>query len=105
MLLCVVKVDFGVFEEAPDSAGDESFEASCGFSFGLAFAGSAGHVVLGDRIAALPGDGYEVEGPVELAVASSAEPVSVLALAGGDLDRGGSAESGVGGFAVTTAGM
>ena len=105
MLLCVVKVDFGVFEEAPDSAGDEAFEASCGFSFGLALAGSAGHVVLGDRIAALPGDGNEVEGPVELAVASSAEPVSVLALAGGDLDRGGSAEPGVGGFAVTTAGM
>ena len=42
MLLCGVKVDFGVFEEAPDSAGDEAFEASCGFSFGLALAGSAG---------------------------------------------------------------
>jgi hypothetical protein len=42
MLLCVVKVDFGVFEESPDSAGDEAFEASCGFSLGLALAGSAG---------------------------------------------------------------
>jgi len=31
MLLCVVKVEFGVFEEAPDAAGDEAFEASGGF--------------------------------------------------------------------------
>jgi hypothetical protein len=32
MLLCVVKVDFGVLEEPPDASGDESFEASGCFS-------------------------------------------------------------------------
>jgi hypothetical protein len=76
-----------VFEEAPDSAGDEALRPSCGFSLCLALSGSAGHVVVGDRIAALPGEGNDVEGPVALAVASWAEPVSVLVLAGGDFDR------------------
>jgi hypothetical protein len=78
MLLCVVKVDFGVFEGAPDASGDEPFEASGGFSFGLAFAGPSGHVVLGDRAASLSGDGDEVERPVELAVASAAESAASL---------------------------
>jgi hypothetical protein len=48
MLLCRVKVCFEVFEEAPDTAGDEAFEAADCLSFGLAFAGAAG----GDRAAA-----------------------------------------------------
>ena len=56
MLLCVVKV-----------------------ALGLALAGSAGHVVLGDRTAALAGDGNEVERSVELAVAAAwAEPIADL---------------------------
>ena len=55
MLLCRVKVEFGVFEESPDAAGDEAFEAADGVSFGFAFAGSSGDVVLGCWAAALPG--------------------------------------------------
>ena len=105
MLLCLVKVQFGVFEESPDASCDEAFEASSGFSFGLAFAGSSSHVVLGDRAAALAGDGNEVEGPVELAIAAAVESVLVLVLAGGDLDGCGAAESGVCGFAVAAAGV
>ena len=105
MLLCVVKVQFGVLEESPDASGDEAFEASGGFSLGLAFAGSSGHVVLGDRAAALTGDGNEVERPVELAITATIEPVSVLVLTGGDLDGCGAAESGVRGFAVAAARM
>ena len=105
MLLCPVKVQFGVLEESPDSSCDEAFEASGGFSFGLAFAGSSRHVVLGFRAAALSGDGNEVERPVELAIAASVEPMPILVLAGGDLDGRGPAESGVRGFAVATAGV
>ena len=105
MLLCPVKRDFGVFEEAPDASGDEAFEASCGFSLGLAFAGATGHVVLGDWAAALTGDGNEVERPVELAIATAIEPVSVLVLSGGDLDGCGAAESRVRGFAVAATGV
>ena len=92
-----------MLEESPDASCDEAFEASGGFSFGLAFAGSSGHVVLGFRAAALPGDRNEVEGPVELAIAASVEPMTVLALAGGHLDGSGAAESGVRGFAVAAA--
>ena len=102
---CVVKVDFGVLEEPPDASCDDAFEAPGGFSFGLAFAGSSGHVVLGDWAAALPGDRNEVERPVELAVTTTIEPVTVLALSGGDLDGCGAAESGVGSFAVAAAGV
>jgi len=105
MLLCSVKGEFGVFEEAPDSSCDESFEASGGVSLGLAFAGSAGHVVLGDRTAALSGDSDEIERSVELTVSSAAESMSVLVLAGGDLDGCGAAESGVGSFAVAATWM
>jgi len=36
MLLCLAEVQDGVLEESPDAPGDESFEASGGFSFGLA---------------------------------------------------------------------
>lgn len=105
MLLCLVKVQFGVFEESPDASCDEPFEASCGFSFGFAFAGSTSHVVLRDRAAALSGDGNEAERSVELAIAASVEPMPVLVLAGGDLYGSGAAESGVRGFAVAAAGM
>jgi hypothetical protein len=80
MLLCLVKVQFGVLEESPDASCDESFEASGGFSFGLAFAGSSGHIVLGDWAAALASDRNEVERPVELAITTSIEPVPVLVL-------------------------
>jgi hypothetical protein len=100
MLLCPVKVEFGVLEEPPDSSGDDPFEASGGFAFSLAFAGASSHVVLGDRAAALAGDGDEVERSVELAITAAIESVSVLVLAGGDLDGCGAAESGVCGFAV-----
>ncbi len=72
-LLCSVKSGFGVFQETPDASGDEPFDASSGLSFGLAFGGSAGDVGLGRRAASLPGDGDEVEGPVELAVAATVE--------------------------------
>lgn len=94
-----------MLEESPDAPCDEPFEASCGFSFGLAFAGSPCHVVLGFRAAALARDRNEVEGPVELAIAASIEPMPVLVLAGGDLDRCSAAESCVRGFAVAAAGM
>ena len=81
MLLCRVKVQFGVLEESPDSSGDEAFEASGGFAFGFAFAGSSGDVVLGGRAASLWGDGNEVERPVGLAIAVAVESVPVLVLA------------------------
>ena len=71
-----------VFEESPDSSCDEAFEASGGFSFGLAFAGSSSHVVLGDRAAALAGDSNEVEGPVELTITTAVEPVAVSLFGG-----------------------
>jgi hypothetical protein len=88
--------EFGVFEEAPDTAGNEAFEAAGGFSLGLAFTGSADHVVLGGRAASLSGDRNEVERPVELAITTTAESMAFLVLSGGDLDRSGSAESGIG---------
>ncbi len=88
-----VKVYFWVFEESPDSSGDESFEASGCFSFGLALAGSHVHVCLGLGAASLTGDRDEVKRPVEFAIASSVESVPVLVQAGGHLDRCGSAES------------
>ena len=100
-----VKVEFGVLEEAPDPSCDEAFEASCGFSFGLAFAGASCHVVVGFRAAALACDGNEVERPVELAITTTVQPMPVLVLAGGDLNGSGAAESGVCGFAAAAAGV
>ena len=105
MLLRLVKVQFGVLEEAPDASSDEPFQASGRFSFGLSFAGSSSHVVLGDGAAALACDRNEVERSVELAITTTIEPMAVLALAGGDLDGCGAAESGVRGFAVAAAGV
>ena len=44
------------------------------------------------------GDGDLVQRLVELAVAAPVEAVTVLGLAGGDRDGGGTGEAGVGGF-------
>ena len=100
-----VKVEFGVLEESPDASCDEAFEASCGFSFGLALAGSTSHVVLGGGAAALAGHGDEVERPVELAITTSVEAMPVLVLAGGDLDGRDAAESCVPSFAAAATGV
>jgi hypothetical protein len=103
MLLCSVKGEFGVFEEAPDVSGDESFEASGGFSLGLAFAGSPGHVVLCDRTAALSGDRPECrETRRTRRRRTRAAPASSSPNEFFGPDPGFTAESGVGSFAVLT---
>jgi hypothetical protein len=94
-----------VFEESPDAAGDESFDAADGLPFGHAFASAARDVGLGGGTAALPSDGHEVEGAVELAVTASVEAVTVLALSGGGLDRSAAGEAGVGRFVAAAAGV
>ena len=53
----------------------------------LAFGAAALDVGEGGRVAAHPGDGDDVDGAVELAVAEAVEPVAV-GPAGGDWDRG-----------------
>ena len=68
-------------------SGDEPLDAAGGFSFGLAFGDASGDVGLGGRVAALLGDGDEVERPVELTVAAAVEAVPGLVLSGGGGDR------------------
>ena len=72
-----------MLEESPDSPGEEALDAADGFSIGLAFGDSTGDVGAGGGVAALFGDGDEVEGPVELAVAAAVEAMAVLVLTGG----------------------
>jgi len=73
MLLWVSR---GVFEEFVDAACDVSFEAAADLAGGLAFGEAAGGVGLGFGVAAEPGQGDGVQGPVELAVAAAVEPVA-----------------------------
>jgi hypothetical protein len=94
---------FRVFEEAPDAACDEAFEAAGGLSLGLAFGDATVRVVLGDRAVALPGDRNERERPVELATTAATEPVTILVLTRGHFDRCGPAEPGECGFAAASA--
>ena len=49
-------------------------------------------------MASEPGDSDVVERSVELTVSAPVEAVTVLGLAGGDLDGGDTTEPGVGGF-------
>ena len=58
----------------------------------------------GGRVAAHPGDGDDVDGAVELAVAEAVEAVAVGA-AGGDGDSRGAGEHAEGGFAVNASGV
>ena len=76
-----------MLEESPDAPGEEALDAADGFAFGLAFGDSAGDVGAGGWVAALLGDGDEVERPVELAVAATVEAVAGLVLSGGGGDR------------------
>ena len=59
---------------------------------------------MGGRVAAHPGDGDDVDGAVELAVAEAVEAVAVGA-AGGHRDRGGAGEHAEGSFAVDPSGV
>jgi hypothetical protein len=87
MLLCLSSGDWRVLEESPDAPGEEALDAADGFAFGLALSDSAGDVGAGGGVAALLGDGDEVERPVELAVAATVEAMPGLVLAGGGGDR------------------
>jgi hypothetical protein len=66
----------GVFEEFVDAACDVSFEAASDLSAGSAFGEASGGVGLGFGMAAEPGQGDGVQGPVELTVAAAVEPVA-----------------------------
>ena len=62
--------DSRCFELAVDAAGEVALdEASC-LSVGFAFGNSPGDVGAGARVAAFPGDGYEVQSLVERAAPS-----------------------------------
>ena len=58
--------------------GDDRFKAPPGLAGGLAVGGAAGEVGAGIRVHAGAGQGDGVQGPVELAVAGSAEAVAVV---------------------------
>jgi hypothetical protein len=74
---CGVVGRVGLILEVPeDLAGDDPFEASPGLAGGLAAGGAAGEVGAGIRVHAGAGQGDGVQGPVELAVAGSAEAVA-----------------------------
>src|SRR6266516_2240963 len=67
-------------------AGEVALDAAAYFLAGLAFGAAALDVGQGGRVIAHPGDGDDVQGPVELAVAEANEPVPAGA-AGGHRDR------------------
>lgn len=54
-----------------------ALDAAADFLVGLAFGAAALDVGKGGRVVAHPGDGDDVEGAVELAVAEAVEPVPV----------------------------
>jgi hypothetical protein len=70
----------------------------------MPFGSAALDVGDGRRVAAPAGDGDDVDGAVELAVAEAVEPVAVGA-AGGDRDGCGAGEHAEGGFAVNASGV
>jgi hypothetical protein len=60
-----------------EAACEVPFEAAEGFLLGLAFGLFARQVGLGGRVIAGAGDGDDMQGAVELAVAAAVEPVAV----------------------------
>jgi hypothetical protein len=63
-------------------AGEVALDAAADFLAGLAFGAAALDVGQGGRVVAHTGDGDDVQGPVELAVAEAVEPVPVGAAGG-----------------------
>ena len=74
--------------------GDASFQAAARFFGGLVLGDLAPVVVAAEAGIARLGDGGDVDGGVELAVASSGQSVGLL-LAAGDVDRRGAGVAGV----------
>jgi len=75
----------GRVEQAPDSAGEVSFEAADRFSLGFAFAVSAVEIRAGRGVGPGAGERDDVQGAVELAVAAAVQAVALgVAGAGGN---------------------
>jgi len=66
----------GVFEELVDAAGDVLFEAAADLPAGRAFSEAAGGVSPGFGMAAESAERDGVEGPVQLTVVATVEPVA-----------------------------
>ena len=62
-------------EEVVDLAGDEAFQASGGFSFGVSVGDLVLHIDPGARVAAFPGGGDDVDRPVGLSVSAPVQPM------------------------------
>jgi hypothetical protein len=62
-------------EVVVDLAGDEAFQASGGFSFGVSVGDLVLHIDPGARVAAFPGGGDDVDRPVGLSVSAPVQPM------------------------------
>jgi hypothetical protein len=96
----------GFGEEAVEAAGEVALEAAEGFLAGLAFGDLALEVGAGVGVMGGAGDGDDVQGAVELAVAAAVQAVAAAGPGGGgDRCRAGLAgEAGVGGEALGAGG-
>src|SRR5215208_4284287 len=88
----------GLAEGGEDLAGDVALEAPHDLSAGPALGGAAGGVVAGGLVPAQSDEHDPVEGGVGLPVAAAVEPMPD-GLAGGRLDRAGTAQRREGGVA------
>ena len=88
-------------------AGEVSFEAADGFSFGLALSGFAVEVDAGGGVGSCSGEGDDVDGSVELAVTAAVQSVAAgVAGAGGDrCSSGVPSERGLAGEALRAGGV
>ena len=86
-----------------DASGEVAFEAADGFKPGFGLSGFAVQVGAGGGVAGGAGDGDDVDGAVELAVAAAVQPVAV-GVAGAGGDRGGAGVTGKAGVAAESLG-
>jgi hypothetical protein len=80
------RCEVGGGEQIVDLADDEAIEASDGFPVAVSFGDLWVQVGLGARLAAFPGDGDDIQGPVALPIPTAVQPVP-LSFTGGGAQR------------------